>query len=122
MGFDGGRALAGFVLHHLAVNPPAGLGLVAALALVGWLTVLCVRQRQPLPVLVYGCAIVVTSLVGSGYFGSRPRLMMPAFPLLLPVAVALTRLRTVRGALVVGAAALASGAYGAYTLLGTGPP
>nr|WP_219732127.1 hypothetical protein [Streptomyces finlayi] len=117
---DGGRALAAFVL---GLPLPAALGLCAALGLLGWLVHLCVRQRQPLPVLVYGIAIVVVSLIGSGYFGSRPRLMMPAFPLLLPAAVALVRLRTTaRTARVVGALALVSAAYGAWTLLGPGPP
>ncbi|MER6768573.1 hypothetical protein ABT389_02255 [Streptomyces bacillaris] len=87
---DGGRALAAFIA---GLPLPAALGLCAALGLLGWLVVLCVRQRQPLPVLVYTVAIVVISLIGAGYFGSRPRLMMPAFPLLLPPAVALARLR-----------------------------
>lgn len=117
---DGGRALAAFIA---GLPLPAALGLCAALGLLGWLVFLCVRQRQPLPVLVYGVAIVVISLIGSGYFGSRPRLMMPAFPLLLPPAVALLRPRTTArttAALVV--LALASAAYGAWTLLGSGPP
>ncbi|MFJ8869646.1 hypothetical protein ACIRD6_28230 [Streptomyces sp. NPDC102473] len=117
---DGGRALAGFIA---GLPLPAALGLCAALGLLGWLVVLCVRQRQPLPVLVYGIAVVVVSLIGSGYFGSRPRLMMPAFPLLLPPAVALAGLRTtVRTGAVVAALALGSAAYGAWTLLGPGPP
>ncbi|MEU8673685.1 hypothetical protein [Streptomyces sp. NPDC048560] len=117
---DGGRALAAFIL---GLPLPAALGLCAALGLLGWLVYLCVRQRQPLPVLVYGIAIVVISLIGSGYFGSRPRLMMPAFPLLLPPAVALLRLRTTaRTAAVVAVLALASAVYGAWTLLGSGPP
>ncbi|MFC8230526.1 hypothetical protein [Streptomyces sp. NPDC057287] len=117
---DGGRALAAFIA---GLPLPAALGLCAALGLLGWLVVLCVRQRQPLPVLVYGIAVVVVSLIGSGYFGSRPRLMMPAFPLLLPPAVALAGVRpTVRAGAVVAAAALGSAAYGAWTLLGPGPP
>ncbi|MGW1819576.1 hypothetical protein ACWCQM_39240 [Streptomyces sp. NPDC002125] len=117
---DGGRALAAFIL---GLPLPAALGLCAALGLLGWLVLLCVRQRQPLPVLVYGIGIVVISLIGSGYFGSRPRLMMPAFPLLLPPAVALARLRTTaRTGTVVAALALGSAAYGAWTLLGPGPP
>jgi hypothetical protein len=117
---DGGRALAAFVL---GLPLPAALGLCAALGLLGWLVFLCVRQRQPLPVLVYGVGIVVISLIGSGYFGSRPRLMMPAFPLLLPPAAALARLRTTaRTGTVVAALALGSAAYGAWTLLGPGPP
>ncbi|MGW5067623.1 hypothetical protein ACWEQJ_16135 [Streptomyces cyaneofuscatus] len=117
---DGGRALAGFIA---GLPLPAALGLCAALGLLGWLVVLCVRQRQPLPLLVYGIAIVVISLIGAGYFGSRPRLMMPAFPLLLPPAAALVRLRgTGRPAAVIAALACASAAYGAWTLLGAGPP
>ncbi|NEB88860.1 hypothetical protein G3I43_32550, partial [Streptomyces anulatus] len=117
---DGGRALAAFIA---GLPWPAALGLCAALGLLGWLVVLCVRQRQPLPVLVYAIAIVVISLIGAGYFGSRPRLMMPAFPLLLPPAVALLRLRTTgRTAAVLAVLACASAAYGAWTLLGPGPP
>ncbi|MDN3296646.1 mannosyltransferase family protein [Streptomyces ficellus] len=120
---DGGVALARFVWQNLTGPAPlAGVGLCAALALVGWAVWLCVRQRQPLPVLVYGIAVVVISLVGAAYFGSRPRLMMPAFPLLLPAAVALARLRDRGVALVLAALALASGVYGAFTLLGPGPP
>ncbi|MFH9471540.1 hypothetical protein ACH4LT_30360 [Streptomyces clavifer] len=116
---DGGRALAAFVL---GLPLPAALGLCTALALLGWLVFLCVRLRQPLPLLAYGIAIVVVSLIGSGYFGSRPRLMMPAFPLLLPPALALLRLRTAGTAAAVTVLALASAGYGAWTLLGTGPP
>ncbi|MFE9299928.1 hypothetical protein [Streptomyces sp. NPDC006856] len=117
---DGGRALAAFIA---GLPWPAALGLCAALGLLGWLVVLCVRQRQPLPVLLYAVAIVVISLIGAGYFGSRPRLMMPAFPLLLPPAIALLRLRPPgRAAAVLAALACASAAYGAWTLLGAGPP
>ncbi|MFE9861084.1 hypothetical protein [Streptomyces sp. NPDC005780] len=117
---DGGAALASFIL---GLPLPGMLGLCAALAALGWLVSLCVRQRQPLPVLVYGIAVVVISLIGSGYFGSRPRLMMPAFPLFLPPAVALARLRsTALAATVLAVLAAASAAYGAWTLLGSGPP
>lgn len=117
---DGGRALAAFIA---GLPWPAALGLCAALGLLGWLVVLCVRQRQPLPVLVYALTIVVISLIGAGYFGSRPRLMMPAFPLLLPPAVALLRLRTTgHTAAALAVLACASAAYGAWTLLGSGPP
>ncbi|MFE7614585.1 mannosyltransferase family protein [Streptomyces sp. NPDC057496] len=123
---DGGAALAAFVGEQFGRNVFAGLGLCAAFALLFWVVWLCVRQRprQPLPVIAYCLLVVVISLIGSGYFGSRPRLMMPAFPLLLPAAVALAgaRWRTVPVVAVVGAAALASGAYGAFTLLGSGPP
>ncbi|MFB8078150.1 MULTISPECIES: glycosyltransferase family 39 protein [unclassified Streptomyces] len=116
---DGGVALARFIA---GLPWPAALGLCAALALLGWLVVLCVRQRQPLPVLVYTVGVVFVSLVGAAYFGSRPRLMMPAFGLLLPPAVALARLRVRTAVPVLAGLALASAVYGAFTLLGPGPP
>ncbi|MGV9691313.1 hypothetical protein ACWDUX_19650 [Streptomyces sp. NPDC003444] len=116
---DGGLALARFVA---GLPWPAALGLTAALALLAWLVVLCVRQRQPLPLLVYTIGVVLVSLVGAAYFGSRPRLMMPAFGLLLPPAAALARLRTRAAVPVLAGLALASAAYGAFTLLGSGPP
>ncbi|MEU7008016.1 hypothetical protein [Streptomyces sp. NPDC046332] len=116
---DGGVALARFIG---GLPPLAALGLCAALALLGWLVVLCVRQKQPLPLLVYTIGVVVVSLIGAAYFGSRPRLMMPAFGLLLPAAAALVRLRVRNRVLVLTGLALASGAYGAFTLLGSGPP
>ncbi|WP_314611829.1 mannosyltransferase family protein [Streptomyces stackebrandtii] len=116
---DGGVALARFIA---GLPWPAALGLCAALALLGWLVALCVRQKQPLPLLVYTIGVVFVSLVGAAYFGSRPRLMMPAFGLLLPPAVALARLRTRTALPVLAGLALASAVYGAFTLLGSGPP
>ncbi|MEU9146761.1 glycosyltransferase family 39 protein [Streptomyces sp. NPDC048349] len=122
-GFDGGWAFARFVGAKLA-SPAfaAGLGLIAGVALVLWLYGRCVRQRQPLPLLVYGGIVVALALCASGYFGSKPRLLLPAFPLVLPVAVALARWRTRRAALVLGAAAVLGAVYGAFWLNGTGPP
>ncbi|MFD5424642.1 mannosyltransferase family protein [Streptomyces sp. NPDC127084] len=120
---DGGVALARFVGQQLTgAAPLAGVGLIAALGLLGWVVWLCLKQRQPLPVLVYGIGIVVISLIGAAYFGSRPRLIMPAFPLLLPPAAALARVRPRWSMTVLGALAVASGVYGAFTLLGSGPP
>ncbi|OEJ31346.1 hypothetical protein [Streptomyces subrutilus] len=122
-GFDGGWAFARFVGAKLASSAfTAGLGLIAGVVLVLWLYGRCVRQRQPVPLLVYGGIVVALALCASGYFGSKPRLLLPAFPLVLPVAVALARWRTRRAAAVLGAAALLSAVYGAFWLNGSGPP
>ncbi|MGW1212407.1 hypothetical protein ACWD5F_22610 [Streptomyces sp. NPDC002499] len=123
-GFDGGYAFARFVADKFTSVPGAlaGVGLIVGVALVGWLYVTCVRQRQPLPLLVYAGVVTVLALCASSYFGSKPRLLMPAFPLLLPLALALARLRTRRSALVLGGIAAASAVYGALWLNGSGPP
>ncbi|MGW2394131.1 hypothetical protein ACWCYK_32250 [Streptomyces lydicamycinicus] len=122
-GFDGGIAFGSFVWHQLS-GPAfaAGLALVVGVGLVIWLHVHGVRQGQPLPLAVYGGAVLLLALTAKGYFGSKPRLMLPAYPLLLPLAVALTRGRPVWTWLVVGAAAVGSAVYGAFWLNGSGPP
>ncbi|MEU6147447.1 mannosyltransferase family protein [Streptomyces sp. NPDC047081] len=123
-GFDGGAAFARFVGDKFTSFPAAlaGVGIITGVGLVVWLYVVCVRQRQPLPLLVYAGVVTALALCASSYFGSKPRLLLPAFPLLLPLALALARLRTSRSALVVGGVAVASAVYGAFWLNGSGPP
>lgn len=122
-GFDGGVAFGSFIAGRLAGPAwPAGVGLLVGVALVVWLYAKGVRQRQPLPLLVYAGTVLLLALTAKGYFGSKPRLMMPAFPLLLPLAVAVARLRTVRAVLTVAPVVLVSAVYGAFWLHGSGPP
>ncbi|MFD5596970.1 mannosyltransferase family protein [Streptomyces griseorubiginosus] len=123
-GFDGGYAFARFVGAKFTSFPSAlaGAGLIVGVALIIWLYVICVRQGQPLPLLVYAGVVTALALCASSYFGSKPRLLMPAFPLLLPLALALARARTRRSAAVVAAVALVSALYGAFWLNGSGPP
>ncbi|WP_405766429.1 hypothetical protein [Streptomyces sp. NBC_01538] len=123
-GFDGGAAFARFVADKFTSFPSAlaGVGLIVGVGLVIWLYVTCVRQRQPLPLLVYAGVVTALALCASSYFGSKPRLLLPAFPLLLPLALALARLRTSRSVLVTGVVAVASAVYGAFWLNGSGPP
>ncbi|MCT7356491.1 glycosyltransferase family 39 protein [Streptomyces sp. 15-116A] len=123
-GFDGGFAFARFVAAKFGSFPSAlaGLGLVVGVALLVWLYVICVRQRQPLPLLVYAGVVTALALCASSYFGSKPRLLLPAFPLLLPPAMALAKRGIRRAALVIGPVAVASAVYGAFWLNGSGPP
>ncbi|MGW0476179.1 hypothetical protein [Streptomyces coeruleorubidus] len=123
-GFDGGYAFARFVAEKFTSFPSAlaGAGLIAGVASVVWLYVVGVRQRQPLPLLVYTGVVTALALCAASYFGSKPRLLMPAFPLLLPLALALARPHLRRSALVLGPVAVASAVYGAFWLNGSGPP
>jgi hypothetical protein len=115
--FDGGASLATFVgrtltggheIYDLAVL----LALVASLVLL----VVAVRMRTPWPLLVYAVAVLVTVWASDGQIHSRVRLLVPAFPLLVPVAVGLARRRTGTAVAVVVAAALVSAWFGGYTL------
>ncbi|MFF9089344.1 mannosyltransferase family protein [Streptomyces sp. NPDC014991] len=123
-GFDGGYAFARFVAGKFTSFPSAlaGLGLIIGVALLIWLYVTGVRGRQPVGLLVYTGTVLALALCASSYFGSKPRLLMPAFPVLLPLACALARLRTSRAALVTAGSAVAAAVYGAFWLNGSGPP
>ena len=122
-GFDGGLAFARFIGSLLA-GPGfwGGLGLVVGLALLAWLCVRCVRQGQPVVLLVYAGIVVVLAVCASGYFGSKPRLLLPAFPLLLPLAVALARWSAARRGLLLAGVGLLSAGYAGFWLNGSGPP
>jgi hypothetical protein len=115
--FDGGASLATFVGRTLASGHEV-YDLAVLLGLVGSvvLLVVAVRMRVPWPLLVYAATVLVTVWASDGQIHSRVRLLMPAFPLLVPVAVGLARRRTGTAVAVVVAAALASAWFGGYTL------
>jgi hypothetical protein len=122
-GFDAGFAFANWT-WGLIRSPDFVLGVLVCLgvAVVIGLLAWCVRQGQPLPLVVYSSVVVVMALTTSGYFGSKPRYLLPAFPLLLPLAGWLARRRPLVAVWIVALGATASAAYGAIWLLGPGPP
>jgi hypothetical protein len=122
-GLDGGRALTAWTLGFLTDGQwPLGVLVVTAVVVLVGLLVLAVRDRQPLPLVVYAAVFVAVALSTSGYFGSKPRYLVPAFPLLLPVALRLSWLRTRTTVALLGVLVAGSAAYGAVWLLGPGPP
>ncbi|WP_374207854.1 mannosyltransferase family protein [Streptomyces sp. XM4193] len=124
-GFDGGLAFARFVGGFLVGGPLqllAGLALIAGVGLVVWALVLCFRGGQPPALLAYTALVVALALCAKGYFGSKPRLLLPAFPLLLPLAVAMARSRTRTAVLALGLLSAVAAVYGAFWLHGSGPP
>jgi len=81
------------------------------------LLVLLAFLRPPWPLLAYAAGLLVLTIGGAGYYHAKSRFLLPAFPLLLPVAVALGRARMRVPAVVVPALALGSAWYGGYLLL-----
>ncbi|MGW4029023.1 glycosyltransferase family 39 protein [Streptomyces sp. NPDC004838] len=81
------------------------------------LLVICVLQRQPAPLLIYGAIIVLMTIGGEGYFHSKGRFLVPAFVLLIPLAKVLARSRTAVIWTLLTAATLVSSLYGSYVLL-----
>lgn len=115
--FDGGAdtiAYAGAVLvdgerlYEVAV--------LAALLASLVLFVVAVRMRLPWPLLVYGATVLVTVWGSAGVMPSKVRLLVPAFVLLIPVAIGLGRRRTGTAVAVLAAVALGSAWFGGYAL------
>lgn len=52
---------------------------------------LIAERAAPLPLIVYSGVLLLIALGGAGFFPSKPRFLLPAFPLLLPLALALAR-------------------------------
>lgn len=119
--FDLGRGSVEFVRHFMvhatrSVHPLTVVIVVLALLLFA----LLLADRAPLPLLVYCGVLLLVVLGGSGYFASKPRFLLPAFPLLIPPARALVRTARARpwhAVLVVGALTGLSFAYGAYLVV-----
>ncbi|AOR33058.1 hypothetical protein BFF78_20105 [Streptomyces fodineus] len=119
--FDFGRGSAQFLramlLHGSRFVFPMALALVAAATV---LYALLLLDRAPLPLLVYGGMLLLIALGGSGFFESKPRFLLPAFPLLLPLARVLVRTAKTRpwhATVLVATLAGLSYLYGAYLVV-----
>ncbi|MFF7725986.1 hypothetical protein [Streptomyces sp. NPDC008001] len=117
--FDFGKDALRFVRHLIIGRDAMAYYLtvaVIAVALVALAFLVLERPRPPAALLVYAVVLVVIAVGGSSYFASKPRFLMPAFPLLVPVALALAKARPRTVLLVVGALAALSFFYGTYLL------
>jgi Gpi18-like mannosyltransferase len=120
--FDWGRSFLKWIIHLLnGVNIFAGIIIILALFLLCLLYWRSIKIQQPMPLLIYCGIIIALALSTSGYFGSKPRYLLPAFPLLLPIAKYLSeRSRKVTNLILVVLTVIAS-TYGAIWLTGSGP-
>jgi hypothetical protein len=127
--YDYGRSTAHTVVSVLTGRydypaPAASEDLVAVGVLLATavLLILLIQLRPPAVLMVY-CVCTVVMTVGSHQiFGDIPRYLLPAFPLLIPAAVALNRVRTAGRVSVLVLTALASGSFAGYMLFEIGIP
>jgi hypothetical protein len=119
-GFDGG--VATFHEFETLLGSNRGVPLetvvvagtvVASLVLFG----VTLAQRQPVLLTVYSAMLLVIALGDNGHFMCLGRFLLPAFPLLFPLAAALARIRRTVSGLVLGSGAVLSGLIGGYLLL-----
>ncbi|MEU6481767.1 hypothetical protein ABZ858_33850 [Streptomyces sp. NPDC047017] len=107
---------------YLFAYPFADMIGVGAVLLSLALLPLLIRLRPPVTLVVYTVVTMVLVLGSQQIFGNVSRYLLPAFPLFLPLAVALRRLRPPLLFTLLGIAALASGSYAGYGLFELGVP
>ncbi|MFG2553729.1 hypothetical protein ACGFWF_27770 [Streptomyces sp. NPDC048581] len=89
------------------------LTLVASVVLFG----LSVGDRQPVPLLVFTAVLLAIVLGSGGVYFPRARFLLPAFPLLLPVALHLSHASRRYRTLALTTAVVGSAYFGAYMAL-----
>lgn len=108
------RFLKALFLYGGGVVYPAALLIVVTGVLL--FALLCL-DRPPIALMVFSGVLVLLVVGGSGSFSSKPRFLLPAFPLLVPMARALARtwwLRPPAAMVVYGSLTLVSLLFGAY--------
>ncbi|MFJ6634629.1 mannosyltransferase family protein [Streptomyces sp. NPDC091376] len=124
--WDGGRLTLEELTKQLAYRPhPQLLMVVVSVVLLvsTGLYLLCLTDRQPLVLLVFTGVLLLIVLGSGGVYFPRARFLLPAFPLLLPVAAGVARARRPVALLVLGGAVLSSAWLGGHLLLvWQGPP
>jgi hypothetical protein len=115
--FDFGRATIRYLLDTLSTNQTAGDVVTAWVILATLvLVVLAVVTRLPWQITLYGVLAVATVLLSTGVMNSRVRLLLPAYVLLLPVALALAQRSKMTQVTVGAATTVISAWFGAYML------
>ncbi|RZU51408.1 hypothetical protein EV385_3235 [Krasilnikovia cinnamomea] len=94
MSFDGGGYTRQSANAALLGKQPLEFAEVTLVLLIAVLLfVVALGERLPWPLLVYAGACLAIVLTGDGFYWAKARHLMPAFPLLLPVAYAMVRSR-----------------------------
>ncbi len=93
--FDGGLATGKFMIEALTTDTSVLEAVTVWILLAAvMLLVLCLWRGLPWPLVAFAAAVVVLDLGSDGLMYSKVRLMLPAFPLLIPVAIGLANRRT----------------------------
>ncbi|NYI88929.1 hypothetical protein HNR02_002252 [Amycolatopsis endophytica] len=113
--FDGGASTARFVFDALT-SADSAMSVLTVAVIAGALIGMALLARRETALVVYAAGILVMALGSSALMHAKPRLLLPAFTLLVPVAIALAKRRTNTVLWVCAGVALASAWFGAFAL------
>lgn len=122
--WDNGAYFADFVRDLVTgggLETVKGIGLVVLLLGMVWLIWQGARDGLPLGYTIFGVVLLLMTIGTSGYFGSRPRYLLPMFTVLVPLAARLARLRPAVRVPVAVLLAVGMAVVGGYALT-TGAP
>lgn len=115
--FDGGVASVRFAIQVLTTGRSVlEVVTVAVLLAAVALVVISVRQRLAWPLVLYGALVLAMDLGANGLMNSKARLLLPAFTLLVPIAVGLAKRRPGTVIAVLAGVTVASAWFGAYAI------
>lgn len=116
--FDGGAATLRFTGEAIARSESVHeVGTVMVLLAAVTLVVVGFVRRVEWPLMVYGLGVLVMDLGSNGLMNSKARLLLPAFTLLIPVALGLAKRKPATTLVVLAAVAVVSGWFGAHALV-----
>jgi hypothetical protein len=119
---DGGSAFLQWWINLFTdVSPIAALAIALLIFALFYLLWIGWRKGVPLPLIIYSAVILLMALITSGYFSSKPRYLLPAFPLLYPIAIALSKKRGRELKSIIALILTFSAIYGTLWLTGNGP-
>lgn len=115
--FDGGVATGKFMIETLTTDRSVLETITVWIVLAALvLLALCWWQGMPWPLVAFAFAVVALDLGSDGLMYSKVRLMLPAFPLLIPVAIGLARRRTTTAVTTAVLLVFFGSWFGAYSL------
>jgi hypothetical protein len=118
MSWDGGQSTVDTAFNSLRESALLDMYVVTFVVVAAIvLLVLALIDRLPWQLLLYSALLLAPALASADYYHSKARYLIPAFPLLLPIATALGRTRTSKAVVVLGWLTLVSAYFGGYLLL-----
>lgn len=115
--FDGGIATLNFAIETLSTSASVLETFTVWIVLIALvLLALCVRNRLPWPLIAFAFLVLLQDLGSNGLMYSKVRLMLPAFPLLVPLVSGLAKQRTITTTCTVILIVCFGAWFGAYSL------
>jgi hypothetical protein len=115
--FDGGLATLRFIGDSLTHQLSVLEGVTILVILTSFiLLVIGFRTKLPWPLLLYAVGVLLMDVGSNGMMASKARLLLPAFVLLVPIAVALAKRQTATMVLTLSGLAVVTSWFGAYAV------